>query len=154
MLLGLILLFSLAAAAADWLHFRRARRARLRRLSLAWAAATDALPLAVVGMGLLCRDNPTPVVMASMWLFWSWMATVLPRLAFYAFNFFGLRRTGLAAAAAVFAALVIGVTAGRTSLRVSRTEVCSRCCPRRSTGCASCSSRTSIWGRSSRPGGS
>ena len=101
MLLGLILLFSLAAAAADWLHFRRARRARLRRLSLAWAAATDALPLAVVGMGLLCRDNPTPVVMASMWLFWSWMATVLPRLAFYAFNFFGLRRTGLAAAAAV-----------------------------------------------------
>lgn len=82
MLLGLILLFSLAAAAADWLHFRRARRARLRRLSLAWAAATDALPLAVVGMGLLCRDNPTPVVMASMWLFWVWMATVLPRLAF------------------------------------------------------------------------
>ncbi len=77
MLLGLILLFSLAAAAADWLHFRRARRARLRRLSLAWAAATDALPLAVVGMGLLCRDNPTPVVMASMWLFWVWMATVL-----------------------------------------------------------------------------
>ena len=61
--------------------------------SLAWAAATDALPLAVVGMGLLCRDNPTPVVMASMWLFWVWMATVLPRLAFYAFNFFGLRRT-------------------------------------------------------------
>ena len=129
MLLGLILLFSLAAAAADWLHFRRARRARLRRLSLAWAAATDALPLAVVGMGLLCRDNPTPVVMASMWLFWVWMATVLPRLAFYAFNFFGLRRTGLAAAAAVFAALVIGVTAGRTSLRVSRTEVCSPALP-------------------------
>lgn len=129
MLLGLILLLSLAAAAADWLHFRRARRARLRRLSLAWAAATDALPLAVVGMGLLCRDNPTPVVMASMWLFWVWMATVLPRLAFYAFNFFGLRRTGLAAAAAVFAALVIGGTAGRTSLRVSRTEVCSPALP-------------------------
>ena len=67
--------------------------------------------------------------MASMWLFWVWMATVLPRLAFYAFNFFGLRRTGLAAAAAVFAALVIGVTAGRTSLRVSRTEVCSPALP-------------------------
>ena len=60
-----------------------------------------------------------------MWLFWAWIVTVLPRLAFYAFNFVNLRRTGYVAACASVLFVIWGTTRGRTSIRVNRVEICS-----------------------------
>ncbi|WP_337757409.1 metallophosphoesterase [Alistipes sp.] len=127
MLFFLTLILSLTAIAADFIHFRRRRRRKrpVRRALVAWAAATDALPILSSIISALSRDNGTGLMHLYMWLFWAWIVTVLPRLAFYAFNFVNLRRTGYVAACAFVLFALWGTTLGRTSIRVNRVEICS-----------------------------
>ena len=124
---------TLAAAAADIIHYRRLRRrgtsARNLRLFVALAAATDALPPVIALTDALSRDNTTGFMLFAMWAFWVWMITVLPRIACYFFRLVGLPRAGIAAGICVAALLIWGTTRGRTQIRVSRTEVCSERIP-------------------------
>ena len=127
MLFFLTSILSLTAIAADFIHFRRRRRRKLpvRRALVAWVAATDALPILSSLIGALSRDNGPELMHLYMWLFWAWIVTVPPRLAFYAFNFVNLRRTGYVAACAFVLFTLWGTTRGRTSIRVNRVEICS-----------------------------
>lgn len=127
MLFFLTSILSLTAIAADFIHFRRRRRRKqpVRRALVAWAAATDALPILSSIISALSRDNGTGLMHLYMWLFWAWIVTVPPRLAFYAFNFVNLRRTGYVAACAFVLFALWGTTRGRTSIRVNRVEICS-----------------------------
>ena len=127
MLFFLTSILSLTAIAADFIHFRRRRRRKLpvRRALVAWVAATDALPILSSLIGALSRDNGPELMYLYMWLFWAWIVTVPPRLAFYAFNFVNLRRTGYVAACAFVLFALWGTTLGRTSIRVNRVEICS-----------------------------
>ena len=85
MFLWFISILTLAAAAADIIHYRRLRRrgtsARNLRLVVALAAATDALPPVIALTDALSRDNTTGFMLFAMWAFWVWMITVLPRIA-------------------------------------------------------------------------
>lgn len=128
MLFFLTSILSLTAIAADFIHFRRRRRpeAAVRRALVAWVAATDALPILSSLIGALSRDNGPELMYLYMWLFWAWIVTVPPRLAFYAFNFVNLRRTGYVAAwRRSCCSPSGGTTRGRTSIRVNRVEICS-----------------------------
>ena len=127
MLFFLTSILSLTAIAADFIHFRRRRRRKLpvRRALVAWVAATDALPILSSLIGALSRDNGPELMYLYMWLFWAWIVTVPPRLAFYAFNFVNLRRTGYVASCAFVLFALWGTTRGRTSIRVNRVEICS-----------------------------
>ena len=127
MLFFLTSILSLTAIAADFIHFRRRRRRKqpVRRALVAWVAATDALPILSSLIGALSRDNGPELMYLYMWLFWAWIVTVPPRLAFYAFNFVNLRRTGYVAACAFVLFALWGTTRGRTSIRVNRVEICS-----------------------------
>lgn len=129
MLLWIIFVLTLAAASADIIHYRRLRRrgtsVRSRRLFVALAAVTDALPLVIALSGVLSRDNTTGFMLFAMWAFWAWMMTVLPRIACYFFRLVGLPRVGIAAGICVAALFVWGATRGRTKIRVSRVEICS-----------------------------
>ena len=127
MLFFLTSILSLTAIAADFIHFRRRRRRKqpVRRALVAWVAATDALPILSALIGALSRDNGPELMYLYMWLFWAWIVTVPPRLAFYAFNFVNLRRTGYVAACAFVLFALWGTTRGRTSIRVNRVEICS-----------------------------
>ena len=132
MLLWIISLLTLAAAAADVIHYRRMRRRApgLRhRVFIVAAAATDALPAVIAVAGAVARDNTTAFMTFAMWAFWAWMVTVLPRMACYFFRWTGLPRVGIAAGAGVAALFVWGATAERTTIRVTRTEVCSERLP-------------------------
>ena len=133
MFLWFISILTLAAAAADIIHYRRLRRrgtsARNLRLFVALAAATDALPPVIALTDALSRDNTTGFMLFAMWAFWVWMITVLPRIACYFFRLVGLPRAGIAAGICVAALLIWGTTRGRTQIRVSRTEVCSERIP-------------------------
>ena len=131
MLFFMTLILSLTAIAADWIHFRRRRRrkAPASRALIVWVAATDALPVVSSVLSALSRDNGTVLMYIYMWLFWGWMITVLPRLAFYAFNFIRLRRTGYAVAGALVLFFLWGTTLGRTRIHVNRVEICSERIP-------------------------
>ena len=132
MLLWIISLLTLAAAAADVIHYRRMRRRApgvRHRVFIVAAAATDALPAVIAVAGVVARDNTTAFMTFAMWAFWAWMVTVLPRMACYFFRWIGLPRVGIAAGAGVAALFVWGATAGRTTIRVNRTEVCSERLP-------------------------
>ena len=120
-------LLALTAIVADFIHFRRNRHRHVprRKALIAWAAATDALPLVSSVINVLSPDNGTGLMYLYMWLFWGWIVTVLPRLAFYVFNFLHLRRTGYAVAAGLTLFFLWGATWGRTSIRVSEVEICS-----------------------------
>lgn len=124
-----LILLGLCAVGADLHHYRRLLRegaSRRRRIFyLGWAAVTDALPLAVAGTGMMLRDNTTAYMLWAMWLFWAWMVTVFPRICFFFFNALHRPRIGIAAGAIVALLLIWGATAGRTSLRTSRMEICS-----------------------------
>ena len=98
MLFFLTSILSLTAIAADF---------------VAWVAATDALPILSSLIGALSRDNGPELMYLYMWLFWAWIVTVPPRLAFYAFNFVNLRRTGYVAACAFVLFALWGTTRGR-----------------------------------------
>lgn len=127
MLFAIISLMALGAIAADFLRWRRLRRTSpgRHRLFAAYVILTDLLLPAVVVSGAVVRDNSTPFMAFAMWMFWAWMVTVLPRMAYYLFSLLRLPRMGAVAALAVAAVLVWGATAGRTTLHVSRVEVCS-----------------------------
>lgn len=127
MLLTLTLILTLAAFAADWIHFRRQRRrgTPARRVLIGWALATDALPLVSALVGAVSRDNSPEVMTLYMWLIWAWIVTVIPRLLYYVFHFLKLRRTGVVLAALLTLFLVWGTTLGRTRIRVNRVEICS-----------------------------
>lgn len=127
MLLTVTLILTLAAFAADWIHFRRQRRrgTPARRVLIGWALATDALPLVSALVGVVSRDNSPALMTLYMWLIWAWIVTVIPRLLYYVFHFLKLRRTGVALAALLTLFLVWGTTLGRTRIRVNRVEICS-----------------------------
>ena len=97
MLLWIISLLTLAAAAADVIHYRRMRRRApgvRHRVFIVAAAATDALPAVIAVAGAVARDNTTAFMTFAMWAFWVWMITVLPRIACYFFRLVGLPRAG------------------------------------------------------------
>ena len=127
MLFFLTSILSLTAIAADFIHFRRRRRRKqpVRRALVASVTAPAALPILSSRLGAVSRDNGPELRYLYMWLFWAWIGTVPPRLAFYAFNFVNLRRTGYVAACAFVLFALWGTTRGRTSIRVNRVEICS-----------------------------
>lgn len=128
MLLLLILLLTVSAVVADWLYVRRRMRfgGRRRRIAfIAWAAATDLLPVAVGLGGVLLRDNGTGFMFFAMWALFAWMVTVLPRMVFYFFVLLRLRRTGIVVGALLVLLFVWGATKGRTTIRVEREEIVS-----------------------------
>lgn len=132
MLLFLVIpLLGLTAIVADFVHYRRIRRRRPgRHLAFAlWAALTDLLPLVITVAGFILPDNSTAFMATVMWLFWVWMVTVSPRLAFYVFALLHLRRTGVAAGLCIAAVLVWGATRGRTTILVNRVDICSERLP-------------------------
>lgn len=131
MLLLLILAMTLVAFVADGICLFRLRRQSLSRriLFAVWAFATDALPIAIViGNGLI-HDNSTAYMAASMWVFWLWLVTVTPRLAFYFFFLVRLPRVGIVVGTGIVLIFVWGATWGRTRLHVTRIEVCSERLP-------------------------
>lgn len=128
MLYAIILVLTLGAVTADLIHyFRRVRRKSCRkRIAFAsWAALTDLLPFLVGIVSFASRDNDTPFMTFAMWTFFAWMLTVPPRMVYYFFRLFGLRRTGIAAGACLALLFVWGATKGRTTVVVNRTEICS-----------------------------
>ncbi len=130
---SLLFLLGLCAVAADLHHYRRLLRegaTRRRRLLYAtWAALTDSLPLIAAVAGWILHDNTTVYILWSMWMFWVWMATVLPRICYFFFNALHRPRTGVVLGIALTAVLVWGATVGRTSLRVEEVEICSQRLP-------------------------
>lgn len=127
MLFLMTFFLSLIAIAADFIHFWRNRRRHVprRKALIAWAAATDALPVISSVISAISPDNGTGLMHLYMWLFWGWIVTVLPRLAFYVFNFVHLRRTGYVVAAGLTLFFLWGTTWGRTSIRVNEVEIVS-----------------------------
>lgn len=124
----LILLVTLGAFAADiayYMHRLRGKTAAKRAAFGAWCLLTDALPVVVALVSFASRDNDTPFMTFAMWTFFAWVITVLPRLVFYLFNLLRLYRTGLAAAMFLTVFFLWGATAGRTTIVINRTEVCS-----------------------------
>ena len=100
----------------------------MRRSLVAWVSATDALPILSSLIGALSRDNGPELMYLYMWLFWAWIVTVPPRLAFYAFNFVTLRRTGYVAACAFVLVALWGICyaifiAALASLVFSRKDI-------------------------------
>lgn len=131
LLFFVIPLLGIAAIAADILRYRSLRRRRPGRHAAlaAWFVATDLLPVVITAGGFLLRDNSTVFMSAVMWLLWVWMATVLPRLAFYLFDLLRRPRTGVVVGVCIAAVLLWGATLGRTTIRVNRVEVCSERLP-------------------------
>ena len=131
MLFLMTLFLSLLAIAADCVHFYRRRRRKnpASRTLIAWIVVTDALPVISSVISALSRDNGTGLMYVYMWLFWGWIITVLPHLAFYVFNFIHLRRTGYAVAGALVLFFLWGTTWGRTRIHVNRVEICSERIP-------------------------
>ena len=127
MLFLMTLFLSLTAIVADGIHFYRRRRRKdpAGRALIAWVVVTDALPIISSVISALSRDNGTGLMYVYMWLFWGWIITVLPRLAFYVFNFIHLRRTGYVVAGAFVLFVLWGTTWGRTRIHVNRVEICS-----------------------------
>lgn len=128
MLYVLILFLSLGAFAADivyYMHRLRGKTAAKRFAFGAWCLLTDALPVVVALVSFASRDNDTPFMTFAMWTFYAWMLTVPPRLVFYLFNLLRLYRTGLVAGLCLAVLFFWGATAGRTTIVINRTEVCS-----------------------------
>lgn len=127
MLFLLTLVLSLAAIAADVFHFLRRRRrndpASLRLI--VWTAVTDSLPIVSSIISAVSRDNTPALMYVFTWLFWAWIITVIPRLAYYVFNFLHLRRTGYVVAWGLAILFLWGTTWGRTRIHVNRVEICS-----------------------------
>lgn len=110
-------------------RWRCAGSLRVRRL-LGFGLALSYLPLLAMILAMwFSRDNTTGLMSACMWLFWIWLLLFLPRLFFYLFRGLGWPRFGTVVAVAAAGLLVWGVTVGRTSVRVSRVEICSEKLP-------------------------
>lgn len=132
-LYSILILLGLCAVGADMHHYRRMLREgasrRRRRLFTAWAAFTDSLPLLAAVIGMLSRDNTPTFMLWTMWMLWTWMVTVFPRICFFFFNALRLPRVGIVLSACVVFILVWGATAGRTLLKINRVEICSERLP-------------------------
>lgn len=131
MLFTLVSILMLAGVAADWIHIRRNKQRQhpLGRWTVAWLAATSLLPVIMIAIGLLSRDNGPRLMAAEMWLLWAWIVTVIPRMACYLFRAAGLPLAGYVAAGALALLFVWGTTSGRTRLRVNRVEITSERIP-------------------------
>ena len=127
LLFYVIPLLGAVAIVADLLRFRRMRQQQKRCpvFRMLWCGVTDVIPVVLPLAGLVVRDNTPGYMSVVMWLVWIWMLTVLPRLIHYLFRLLHLRRTGIVLGCGIVAALVWGATLGRTTLHVSRVEVCS-----------------------------
>ena len=81
-MIWIIAAFSLLLMAVDRVAVARMTddpRRRRRLIAAAWV--TDALPFIFSGAAfLLCRDNPTWTVAASMWVFFAYMILAVARL--------------------------------------------------------------------------
>ncbi len=120
-----ILLF-LTAIAADYCFWRRHRASlRRHRWAVVWMVGSHLPLLVMILSGWLARDNTTGLMFVSIWLFWTWLLLTLPRLVYYLFRRMHLPRVGIAVGVGVAGSLIWGATIGRTTLRVSRTEICS-----------------------------
>ncbi len=125
-MIWIVIALSLLVGALDFRYYRRRMRSRRRGARvpfILFAAATDLLPLIAGGLFRLLPDNTTATVAAAMWLFFIYLLTVLPRLAFYFFQHFGLVRTGAVAAGLTAALLVWGVVYARTSYVINEVEI-------------------------------
>ena len=103
-------------------------RRRRRLIAAAWV--TDALPFIFSGAAfLLCSDNPTWTVAASMWVFFAYMILAVARLplniAIIASHRRLLRIVGGVLSVAVAAAFIYGMTVTRTDYTVNRVEIVS-----------------------------
>lgn len=120
-----ILLF-LTAIAADYCFWRRHRASlRRHRWAVVWMVGSHLPLLVMILSGWLARDNTTGLMLVSIWLFWIWLLLTLPRLVCYLFRRMHLPRAGIAVGVGVAGSLIWGATIGRTTLHVSRTEICS-----------------------------
>lgn len=136
-MIWIVIMVSLLAAASDYRFYRRRMRGRKRSVRVSFillAAFTDLLPLLAGALFRLLPDNTPPVMAAAMWLFFIYLLTVLPRLAFYFFGHFGLVRTGIAAAGITVALLIWGATYARTSYTINEIEIRSDRLPERFDG--------------------
>lgn len=127
MLFFLTLILSLTAIAADFIHFRRRRRRKrpVRRALVAWAAATDALPILSSIISALSRDNGTG---ADAPLYVAVLGVDRHRPAAPGVLCVQLREPaphGLRRGLRVGAVRHLGYDPGRTSIRVNRVEICS-----------------------------
>lgn len=125
-MIWIVILLSLAVGLADVWFYRRHLRSRARAVRIGFIAAaafTDTLPLLVGCILGLLRDNPTPAVAVAMWAFFVYQLAVVPRMAYYFFHHFGLKRTGAVVAAAAALWLVWGATYGRTRYVVNEVEL-------------------------------
>lgn len=131
--MSFVFLFVLLLAGAlvvDFLFWWRCSGSLRRRRLLVLGVMLSYLPLLAMILSLgLFRDNTTGLMVACMWLFWSWLLLFLPRLFFYLFRWIGWPRFGAVVAVGVAGLLVWGVTAGRTTLRVSCVEIFSEKLP-------------------------
>lgn len=127
----LILAAAAVAVVADLVHFLSMwrRRAPYRGARLAWALATDSLPLVLLIMGAVCHDNSSALMASMMWILWAWLITVPPRMACLFFRLVHLPRVGYGVAALLVGVLLWGATLGRTRLHVSEVEICSQRLP-------------------------
>ncbi len=125
-MIWIVIALSLLVGALDFRYYRKRMRSRRRGARvpfILFAAATDLLPLIAGGLFRLLPDNTTATVAAAMWLFFIYLLTVLPRLAFYFFQHFGLVRTGAVAAGLTTALLIWGVVYARTSYVINEVEI-------------------------------
>lgn len=125
-MIWIVIALSIVVGALDWRYYCRRMQSRpraLRTVFILVAVLTDLLPLLAGGLFQLLPDNSTTTVAVAMWLFFTYLLTVLPRLAFYFFQHFGLVRTGTVAAGLTAALLVWGVVYGRTSYVVEEVEI-------------------------------
>lgn len=132
MLLMIILLLSLATIPVDIVYFyRRRHKMSIRgwRLLALLTALTDTLPILLILQGLCCPDNTQGLMDFAAWALYIWILTVPSRMAFYFFEFIHLKRLGMIIVSCVVIALIWGATLGRTTLRVSEVEICSKNIP-------------------------
>ena len=126
MFVVLFFLMLVAVIAADYCFWRRADVSSCRRVVLAVCLIVSHLPVIAMLLSiLLIRDNTTDAMFVGMWLFWTWLLLLLPRLFYYLFRWIRLPCVGLVVAVGVAGLLVWGATVGRTALHVNRVEVCS-----------------------------
>ncbi len=125
MLLYLVIALVVLMIIADCIHYRRlSKRTAKKHTALAiWMGVTNLLPVAVLCLTILSKDNTTQVILITMWILWVWILTVLPRMALYVFRVMRLRRTAWVVAMALVALFLWGATLGRTRIRMESIEL-------------------------------
>ena len=124
----LIFLIQVALVTADIVYYRRCiRRSEMprarKRALLTWMWISDSLPFVIIFVTPFTHDNTTTYMLFSMWTFFAWLTTALPRGVFYAFRIFGLHRTGVVLGCALAGVFLWGALYGRTHLIVNEVAV-------------------------------